>query len=240
MLQHILDKLNEKKDSLFAIFLIWVFLGSVLFAWMVFFWVPSDAKQGVAQRIFYYHVPTALVSFLGFFIAFIYSILYLKKRDLSYDRKAAVYAITGWVFTTGVLLTGPLWAKPIWGDFWNWKDQRLISFFVLWLMYAGYMIFRAGIVEPHKRARFSAVLGIIAFLDVPLVYFSIRIWNTAVHPQAILATTNKKAGLFDPSMKITFFFGMFLFLCMFFITVWVASRHYLVKQMQAEKEAEEN
>ncbi|MDH5720854.1 MAG: cytochrome c biogenesis protein [Spirochaetia bacterium] len=239
-MNNILIKLNEKKDALFVIFLFFVYLGSILFAYMVFFWVPSDAEQGVAQRIFYYHVPTALVSFLGFFIAFIYCIQYLRTRDLAFDRKAAVYALAGWVFTTGVLLTGPLWAKPIWGDFWNWKDQRLISFFVLWMMYAGYLIFRMGIVEPHKRARFSAVLGIIAFMDVPLVYFSIRIWNTAVHPQAVLATTKKGAGLFDPSMKITFFFGMFLFLCKFFITAWVTARYYLLKQIQAEKEAEEN
>ncbi|MDH5718360.1 MAG: cytochrome c biogenesis protein [Spirochaetia bacterium] len=228
--------LTRHKDKLFFALASFVLIGSIALAYMVFMWVPSDMFQGIAQRIFYYHVPTAWVSFLGFFLTFLFSILYLKKRDLTYDRRGLVFASLGWVFTTGVMITGPLWAKPIWGDYWNWSDQRLISFFVLWLMYAGYLIFRAGIVEPHKRARFSSVLGIIAFLDVPLVYFAIRIWKTPSHPQAVFAGS-KGSGLYDPKMKIAFFFALFLFHAIFFLMAWITARHYLIKQKLAEKES---
>lgn len=179
-------------------------------AYLTMFWVPSDTRQGVAQRIFYYHVPTAWVSFSCFFISFIYSVLYLLKRKPSFDSAASAFAINGWIFTTGVLITGPLWAKPIWGAFWNWSDQRLITFFILWMAYAGYILLRMGIVDPQKRARFSSILGIVAFLDVPLVYMAIRIWNPPSHPKAVIGGA-KNSGLFSSKMMITFFVALIAF-----------------------------
>lgn len=190
--------------------LLWVFA-----AIYVFFIVPSDYQQGIMQRIFYYHVPTAWVSFLGFLMSFIYAIAYLKKRNLEYDIKSATYAVTGWIFTTGVMISGPLWAKPIWGDYWNWSDQRLVSFFILWLAFAGYILLRMGIPDLHKRARLSAVLSILAFIDVPLVFFAIRIWNTPSHPGAVVAA-KKGSGLFHPDMKIAFFASLAAYTILFF------------------------
>lgn len=199
-----------------------------LIAWLcflilAFFIVPSDAAQGVAQRIFYFHVPTAWVSFTAFAVTFGYSIAYLKSRNLKHDRRAAAYALTGWIFTTGVMITGPLWAKPIWGDFWNWADQRLMSFFVLWLMFAAYIFMRSGIRETDKRARFSSVLGILAFLNVPLVYMAIRIWNTPSHPSAVIAG-KKGSGLQDPSMVVTFFVAVFAFHLLMFLLAFLYER----------------
>jgi len=206
----------------------------ICMAYMVFFWVPSDSAQGIAQRIFYYHVPTAWVSFLGFGIALFYSVMYLIKRNLDFDSKAAANAITAWVFTTGVIITGPLWAKPIWGDFWNWKDQRLISFFVLWLIYAGYLLLRTGITDPHKKARFSSVLGIVAFFNVPLVYLAIRIWNTPVHPAAVFAG-DKKSGLVDPKMRITFLVSMIAFTLLYFIVSHLFNNYLYQERKLNEK-----
>jgi heme exporter protein C len=177
---------------------------------MTFFWVESDTRQGIAQRIFYYHVPTAWVSGVCFALSFYYSIIYLVRRDLQKDSLASAYATVGWVFTTGVLITGPLWAKPIWGGYWNWSDQRLISYFILWMAYAGYLLLRMGVADPQKRARFSAILGIVAFFDVPLVYMAIRIWNPPSHPKAVIGG-GAKSGLFDDKMMMTFFVSLIAF-----------------------------
>lgn len=198
---------NNSENLINKILPYWIIITYALWmviAWMTCFWVPSDTRQGIAQRIFYFHVPTAWVSFFCFGVAFYQSIKYLLRRNLKSDSMASAYAVVGWVFTTGVLITGPLWAKPIWGKFWDWSDQRLVTYFILWMAYAAYILLRMGISDPQKKARFSAVLAIIAFLDVPLVYLAIRIWNTTSHPQAVIGGS-AKSGLFSSEMKITFF-----------------------------------
>jgi len=204
------SKNTSRLTNVLPYWMVATFIFWALTVWMTFFWVPSDTRQGVAQRIFYYHVPTAWVSFLCFTLSFYQSIRYLIQRDLRNDSLASAYAIVGWVFTTGVLITGPLWAKPIWGGFWNWSDQRLVSFFILWMAYAGYMLLRMGIADPQKRARFSAILGIVAFLDVPLVYMAIRIWNPPSHPKAVIGG-GAKSGLFNDKMMITFLVALVAF-----------------------------
>lgn len=221
---------NEKTSPFFITiigiaFVFWILL--ISFALLV---VPSDTAQGVAQRIFYFHVPTAWVSFVGFAFTFYFSIRYLFSRSLDHDRLAYVYALTGWVFTTGVLVTGPLWAKPIWGHFWDWSDQRLISFFILWLLFAAYVLLRAGIRDPHKVARLSAVLGIIAFLNVPLVYFSVKIWNTPSHPELVIGG-KKGSGVIDPTMKFTFFLALVTFHFLFFSIAHILQRHLLLRDL---------
>lgn len=200
----------------------------VLFAWfalafMTMFWVPSDAMQGVAQRIFYFHVPTAWVSGVGFLLAAIYSVKTLKTRSLADDAKASVYVSLGWFFTSGVLITGPLWAKPIWGDYWNWSDQRLITFFILWLTYSAYLILRLTISDPDKRARFSAVVALLAFLNVPLVYLAIRLWNTPSHPSAVIGG-DEGSGLKNYKMSLTFWYSVICFHLLFFQLAYINIR----------------
>ncbi len=147
-------------------------------------WAPTEAVMGHVQRIFYFHMPSAWVA-LGpaFTIVFICSIVYLVKKDLRYDRIAGASAELGVLFTTITLLTGPLWAKPIWGAYWTW-DPRLTTTLVLWFIYVAYLMLRSSITEGHSRARLSAVFGIVGWIDVPIVFMSIRWWRT-IHPTLV-------------------------------------------------------
>ena len=201
---------------------------------MVCFFVPSDAEQGVTQRIFYFHVPTAWVSFIALGISFYYSIVYLRRREISQDIKAFSYAKIGWFFTTGVLITGPLWAKPIWGVYWNWSDQRLLTFFILWLIFTAYLVLRNNISDLHKKARFSSVLCILGFINVPLVYLSIRIWDTPSHPGPVVGGTGA-SGIEDPMMRVTLWFSFICFLLLMFLLGRVQVNHHLIKHLLNKK-----
>lgn len=154
----------------------------LLYMGLVF--APEDAQQGPAQRIFYIHVPSAWIGFLAFFVVFVASIALLATGKRRYDDVAAASAEVGVVFTTGVLITGPLWGRPVWGVYWTW-DPRLTSFMMLWLIYVSYLVLRGYVPEPARRARYSAVLGIVGFLDVPIVYLSVRWWRSE-HPGQIV------------------------------------------------------
>lgn len=153
--------------------------------YMIFFYAPTEKTMGVVQKIFYYHVPSAWVSFFGFFLVFMFSFIYLMRGDKKWDSRASAAAEVGVLFCTLVLITGPIWAKPVWGIWWTW-DARLTLTLVLWLIYVGYLMLRHYMVDPERRATFSAVVGIIGFIDVPLVYFAIRWWRTQ-HPQPVIA-----------------------------------------------------
>jgi len=162
---------------------------------MALFYAPMERTMGDAQRIFYFHVPSAWIGFLAFFIVFLASLLFLWKRDRKWDALALSAAEIGVVFTTLVLLTGPLWAKKAWGAFWVW-DARLTTTLVLWLIYVGYLMLRSS-AESERRARFAAVLAIVGFLDVPIIYASVQIWRT-MHPTYVTG-----AGGLAPQMTQT-------------------------------------
>ena len=152
--------------------------------------------MGDIQRIFYVHVPSAWTAFLAFFFVFLGGVAYLFTKNLKWDRIALACAEIGTIFCTIVLITGPIWAKPVWGIWWTW-DARLTSTLLLWLMYVSYLLLRDFLDEPARRATLSAVFGIFAFVDVPIVYFSIRLWRTQ-HPQPVLGG-GEGSGL-DPAM----------------------------------------
>jgi heme exporter protein C len=154
------------------------------FAWAAFWYAPDDSAQGSAQRIFYVHVPSAWVAFLAFAVVAGASVHHLVTRRPGSDTLAAASAEVGLVFTTVVLITGMLWARPIWGVYWAW-EPRLTSVLVLWLLYLTYLATRAYVADSDRRARFSAVVGIVAFLDVPVVYLSVRWWRT-MHPEQVV------------------------------------------------------
>ena len=160
------------------------------------FVAPTERSMGVVQRIFYFHVPSAWTAFVAFFIVFIANIAYLTRRRQQWDWLAVSAAEVGLAFCTVVLVTGPLWAKPVWFIWWTW-DARLTSTLVLWLLYLTYLLLRTLVDDPARRAIVSAVFGIFAFLDVPLVYMSIRWWRTQ-HPQPVIAG-GEGSGL-DPLM----------------------------------------
>lgn len=160
----------------------------VIFLFGAFFYAPEDVVQGSVQRIFYVHVASAWIAALAFGVVFVGSIVYLAKRSMKWDALAGASAEVGLLFTTVVLVTGMLWGKAIWGVYWTW-EPRLTSVLVLWLLYLAYVAIRMYVPEPTQRARFSAVLGIVAFLDVPIVYLSVKWWRT-LHPEQVIVTEN--------------------------------------------------
>lgn len=172
-----------KKENTFQKFnvLLWLtFALMVVALYFVFIYAPDVKDTNLEQRIFYFHVPVAVVSYLAFFIIFISSILYLRKREAKWDNLARCSAEIGLIFTSLVLITGPIWAKPAWGTWWVW-EPRLTTSLILWLIYIAYLMVRSFATEESQGARFAAVVGIVGFIDVPINYLAIRLWNTQ-HP----------------------------------------------------------
>jgi heme exporter protein C len=147
-------------------------------------YTPIEARQGVAQKIFYLHVPAAWSSLLAFSLVGITSALYLWLLDPRLDRFAAASAEVGVAFSAVMLTTGPIWAKPIWGTWWTW-DARLTLTLFLFFLFVGYLALRASVHDPAERARFSAVVGILGMLLVPFIHLSVYLFRT-LHPQPIV------------------------------------------------------
>jgi heme exporter protein C len=147
-------------------------------------YAPEEATQGIVQKIFYVHVSSAWSSYLAFFMTFLASVLYLWKRDRSWDLLALSAAEVGVIFCTAVLLSGPFWGKPIWGTWWTW-DSRLTTTLILWLIFVGYLLLRPFVGEGERGARFAAVVGIVGFLDIPFIHLSVKWWRT-LHPQPVI------------------------------------------------------
>lgn len=165
---------------------------------LAFLYVPGEKTMGDVQRIFYFHVPFAMASFLGFGIVLVASIGYLQKRTETWDVVAHAAAEVGFLCCTIVLLTGPVWARSAWGVWWTW-DARLTTTLVLWLIYAAYLLLREYGAEDAKLRRYAAVLGVVGALDVPIVYFSVK-WFRTQHPSATFFT---REGLPVPEMAFT-------------------------------------
>lgn len=148
------------------------------------FFTPFEATQGPAQKILYLHAPSAWVAFLAFGLVGLASVLYLWLRDERLDRVAESSAEVGVIFTTVVLVTGPLWGKPVWGTWWTW-DARLTLTLFLWFIYLAYMVLRGAVDDRAMRARYSAVVGILGALLIPFIHLSVYLFRT-LHPQPIL------------------------------------------------------
>ena len=184
---------------------------------LIFLWVPTEQSMGVLFLIFYFHVPLAWSSFLAFGIVFVASILYLWKRQRRWDALGHSAAEIGVLFTTLVLVTGATWAKPANGVWWTW-DPRLTTTLILWLMYVGYLMLRAYAPTPSQAARYSAVMGIIAFIDVPIVYFSAVWWRNIIHP--VLYVGPFAEGSLDQSMVWALMFSILTFTILLAYLLW--------------------
>jgi heme exporter protein C len=196
-------------------------------AYASFFIAPTERTMGVIQRIFYFHVASAWAGFTAFFICFIGNLLYVWRRKQQYDWLGVSGAEVGLAFTTVVLITGPIWAHPVWGIWWTW-DARLTSTFVLWLLYVSYLLLRTLVEEPDRRALLSSLFGIFAFIDVPLVFGAIRWWRTQ-HPQPVIMG-GQGSGL-EPTMKAVFFFSAF---AMHVFMAFLMVERYALEKMQTE------
>jgi heme exporter protein C len=190
---------------------------------------PTERTMGTIQRIFYIHVPSAWTGLTAFFICFVANLFYVFRRQPRWDWLAVSAAEVGLAFTTVVLITGPVWAHPVWGIWWTW-DARLTSTFVLWLLYVSYLLLRTLVEEPDRRALFSALFGIFAFIDVPLVFGSIRWWRTQ-HPQPVIMG-GAGSGL-EPTMRWVLLFS---WLAMLSLMALLLRARYDVAAMRGELE----
>jgi heme exporter protein C len=152
--------------------------------YMAFFYAPADALMGDVQRIMYIHVPTAWVAFFAFFVVFVSSLVYLWKRLPEADRLAYASAEIGVLFTGLTLIDGSIWGKPTWGIWWTW-DARLTTTAILFVIYVGYLMLRSFVEEPERRARLAALVGIVGFIDVPIIYMSVLWFRTLHQPPSI-------------------------------------------------------
>ena len=192
--------------------------------YLVFIYVPTDRHTGIIQRIFYFHVPLAWISFLAFFVVFICSIFYLRRKTPEWDTIAHASAEVGILFTTLVLITGPIWAKPVWGIWWTW-DARLTTTLVLWLTYIAYILVRNYAITKEQGARFAAVVGIVGFVDVPIVFLAVKLWRTQ-HPTTIVF----EDGL-TPAMLLTLLISIAAFTVLYVIMV---IQSHSLKSIEAE------
>jgi heme exporter protein C len=187
--------------------------GVMLWAfWLIFFYAPTERSMGVVQRIFYVHVPSAWVAFLAFGIVAICSLGYLWLRDEKLDAIAVAAAELGLVFTTAVLITGPLWGKIAWGAWWVW-EPRLTLTLLLWFIYIGYFMVRNSTENAERGKRFAAVVGIVGAVNIPFIHMSVQ-WFRSQHPQPVILRPEGPSA--DPEIVRTLLVSLLAFTLTFF------------------------
>jgi heme exporter protein C len=187
---------------------------------MVFFYAPTEAVMGQVQRVFYFHVAAGWVGMLAFLVAAIAGVAYLAKGNRKWDIVGVSAIEIGIVFAFINIVTGSIWARPIWNTWWTW-DPRLTTATVMELIYVAYLMLRQGIEDPDRRARFGAVYAIVGFLSVPLTFFSARLFRT-IHPVVIGSNEAGAQGQFDMTslMLQTFMFSLITFSFVFADLLW--------------------
>ncbi len=187
---------------------------------LVFFYAPLERVMGAVQKVFYFHVASGWVGMLSFLVAAIVGVVYLIRKDLKWDAVGVAAVEIGIAFTLINVVTGAIWARPIWNTWWTW-DPRLTTATIMELVYFAYLMLRSGIEEPERRARFGAVYAIVGFLSVPLTFFSIRLFRT-IHPVVIGSNDPGAMGAFDmtPRMTQVFLFSLAAFTIVYFDLLW--------------------
>ncbi len=217
--------LDLAQTILFALILVLV----PICLYVIFAVVPTESRMGVIQRIFYFHVPSAICAFLGVGVCAVASALYLWKRDRRFDILAHAGAELAVVFCSIVLISGPIWARPVWGVWWT-GEARLTSTLVLWLIFVGYLVLRGSADNPDQAARWGAVVAIVGALDVPIIYKSVAWWR-GLHPRVLKATGGQ--GL-DPTMERTLMLCMLTFVLLF---TYLVIQRWRLGRLQDEVQA---
>jgi len=210
----------DKKPRLLAILDIFTVVLFIIAVLMVFFYAPTEAVMGQVQRVFYFHVSAGWVGMLSFMAAAIAGIAYLRTSKRHWDIIGLSAVEIGIVFIFINIVTGSIWARPIWNTWWTW-DPRLTTATVMELIYAAYLMLRQGIEDPDRRGRFGAVYAILGFVSVPLTFLSARLFRT-IHPIVIGTNQPNAAGQFDmsPTMLQTFLFSLLTFTFIFVDLLW--------------------
>jgi heme exporter protein C len=203
----------------------------VVALYIVLFWAPQEAIMGDVQRVFYFHVAAGWVGMLAFLVTAIVGGIYLARGEMRWDRVAQASVEIGVVFAFINIVTGAIWARPIWNTWWTW-DPRLVTATIMLLIYIAYIMLRQGIDDPDRRARFGAVYSIVGFISVPLTFLSIRIFRT-IHPIVVGSSDPAALGAFDMNaeMRVAFFFSLFTFTLIYITLLWYRLR----LQQQKEK-----
>ena len=176
--------------------------------WAAIARAPIEAQMGIVQKIVYIHVPSAIATLVAFALTFAASIAYLATRSRTWDAIAASSCEVGLVFATIVLVSGPLWARSAWNTWWTW-EPRLTTFLILWILYGGYHVVRAS-VSPGSRRTVSAVLGIILFVNLPIVWKSVQWWRGSLHPRSVTMTGEmRQALILSMAAWLVFFVAVF-------------------------------
>ncbi len=182
---------------------------------LVFFYAPLDADQGFIQKIFYVHVPMAIVALGGWVAAAVMAIKHLRSRDASWDMRSYVAIHLSVILGVGVLVTGAIWAKASWGHWWVWDEPVLVSFLVVFLLYCVYYPLRFSIEDPERQARYSSVFAIAAGAFVPLNFVAVRLAEAYTHPRVLSQTGGSLPG----DMRLTFLIAL-LAMTLLFVTLW--------------------
>jgi heme exporter protein C len=167
---------------------------------LVFFYAPNDADQGFVQKIFYVHVPMAIVALIGFVTAGAFGVAHLRTRQAKFDHLSYVTIHMSVILGVGVLLTGAIWAKASWGKWWVWDEPTLVSFLIVFLLYATYYPLRYSVEDPERQARYASVFAIMAGAFVPINFIAVRLSENLVHPRVLNATAGDMPG----EMRLTF------------------------------------
>ncbi|MFA5536786.1 MAG: cytochrome c biogenesis protein CcsA [Bacillota bacterium] len=186
------------------------FLLMTISIYMIFIYAPMEKVMMEVQKIFYFHVGVAWNGALAFLVVFVVSIMYLMTKDGKWDRYGMASAEIGLLFATLVLLTGPIWGKSAWNTWWTW-EPRLTSTLVIWFIYVAYFLVRGAVAEYHRKATLSAVFGIIGFLNVPIVYYSVHLWRVA-HPMVFGSTGGGLHPKMLHALIVTVFAFTFLYI----------------------------
>lgn len=197
----------------------------IISLYLVFLYVPTERTMGIVQRIFYFHVPSAWVAFLAFLVAFVAGIVYLVRPHWRWDTAGAASIEIGIVFSTIAVVTGSLWARPTWNTWWTW-DPRLTTTLILWIYYVSVLLLRQMVENKERQARFSAVLCIVGFVNVPIVFLTIRLWRT-IHP--VLFTSEGFA--LESSMLLALLVSLLTFTLLYLCLLWLRMRQ---EYLQAE------
>lgn len=185
---------------------------TIIDGYLIFVVAPTDEVLGHIQRIFYVHVPISILSFLGFLVCAVAGVGYLIRRTEPWDRVAHAAAEVGVVFVTLALITGIIWARPVWGVWWTW-EPRLTTTLILWFIYVAYLMIREYAPTPQQGRAWSAVVGIIGFVDVPIVYYSVQWWRS-IHPVQVIGPEAADDAL-EPIMARILIFSMIAMLALF-------------------------
>jgi heme exporter protein C len=195
-----------------------VLVGAVILAIL---WAPREAEQGNIQRIFYIHVPLAIVALCGFVAGGIFAVQHLRTRDRSYDLKSYVAIHMSLILAVGALITGSIWARGFWGHWWLWDEPTLVSFLIVFLLYATYQPLRFSIEDPERQARYASVFAVVAGTFVPLNFMAVRMATEKTHPRTLTA------GGMPTEVWLTFFIAL-VGVALLFVTLWkyeLASKH---------------